>query len=160
MRPVAVKSSAQIAPQPGLERLEEVVASARAGGLTVETSATGEAPILPAGVGLSAYRILQESLSNAMRHAPGASVRVEIAYEPDMLRIRLRNGPGTAPERVTGAGGGHGLVGMRERAAMLGGEFTAGPTADGGFFVTAVLPLDADDRTLPAGPPGPGTPTD
>jgi signal transduction histidine kinase len=141
--------SAQTAPQPGLERLEEIVSSARAGGLSVETSIIGEAPILPAGVGLSAYRILQESLSNAMRHAPGASVRVEIAYEPDVLRLRVRNGAGTRPDRVVRAGGGHGLVGMRERAAMLGGEFTAGPTADGGFVVTAALPLDAGDHALP-----------
>ncbi|WP_433174244.1 sensor histidine kinase [Actinoallomurus sp. CA-150999] len=164
--------AAQTAPQPGLERLEEVVASARAGGLTVETSVTGQAPILPAGVGLSAYRILQESLSNAMRHAPGASVRVDIAYEPDMLRLRVRNGPvsppwprpstpgGTAPDRVARAGGGHGLVGMRERAAMLGGDLTAEPTADGGFVVTAVLPLNTGDRTHPAGHPEPMTPAD
>jgi signal transduction histidine kinase len=133
--------AAQVAPQPGLERLEEVVASARAGGLSVETSVTGEAPILPAGVGLSAYRILQESLSNVMRHAPGASVRVEIAYRPDLLRLQVRNDPGAEPSRVERAGGGHGLVGMHERAAMLGGELTAGPTADGGFVVTATLPL-------------------
>ncbi|WP_460340699.1 sensor histidine kinase [Actinoallomurus acanthiterrae] len=152
--------AAQTAPQPGLERLEEVVTSARAGGLTVETSVTGQAPILPAGVGLSAYRILQESLSNAMRHAPGASVRVDIAYEPDVLRLRVRNGPGTAPDRVARAGGGHGLVGMRERAAMLGGNLTAEPTADGGFVVTAVLPLHAGDRTHPAGHPEPMTPAD
>ncbi|MCO5993627.1 sensor histidine kinase [Actinoallomurus rhizosphaericola] len=133
--------AAQTAPQPGLERLEEVVASARAGGLSVETSVTGEPPILPGGVGLSAYRILQESLSNAMRHAPGASVRVEIAYEPDVLRLLVRNGPGTRPDGDVRAGGGHGLVGMRERAAMLGGELSAGPTPDGGFLVTVALPL-------------------
>ncbi|MEV5710774.1 sensor histidine kinase [Actinoallomurus sp. NPDC052274] len=134
--------SAQTAPQPGLERLEEVVASARAGGLEVETSVTGDPPVLPGGVGLSAYRILQESLSNAMRHAPGASVRVEIGYEPDVLRLRVHNGPGAEPVRVVRAGGGHGLVGMRERATMLGGELGAGPTADGGFVVLAALPLE------------------
>jgi signal transduction histidine kinase len=133
--------SAQTAPQPGLERLEDVLASARAGGLSVETSVTGEPPILPGGVGLSAYRILQESLSNAMRHAPGASVRVTIAYEPDALRLLVRNGPGSGPDPVVRAGGGHGLVGMRERATMLGGELGAGPTPDGGFVVTAILPL-------------------
>ncbi|MCO6011188.1 sensor histidine kinase [Actinoallomurus purpureus] len=152
--------AAQTAPQPGLERLEEVVASARAGGLIVETSVTGEAPILPAGVGLSAYRILQESLSNAMRHAPGASVRVDISYEPDVLRLRVRNGPGTAPDRVAHAGSGHGLVGMRERTTMLGGDLAAGPTADGGFAVVAALPLDADDRALSAGRTEPATPID
>jgi signal transduction histidine kinase len=164
--------STQTAPQPGLERLEEIVASAHAGGLDVETSVTGEPPILPGGVGLSAYRILQESLSNAMRHAPGSSVRVDIAYEPDLLRLRVCNGPasssparstapgGTGRDQVVRAGGGHGLVGMRERAAMLGGELEAGPTADGGFLVTAVLPLDAADVAVPPGRPEPVTPTD
>jgi signal transduction histidine kinase len=129
------------APQPGLERLDEVIASARHGGLAIETSVTGEAPELPAGVGLSAHRILQEALSNAMKHAPGATVRIEITYDPRLLRLRVANGPGTGPPPVAGSGGGHGLVGMRERAAMLGGELDAGPAQDGGFTVAASLPL-------------------
>ncbi len=135
----------QTAPQPGLERLDEVIASARNGGLAIETSVTGEAPELPAGVGLSAHRILQEALSNAMKHAPGAAVRVEITYDHRLLRLRIANGPGSGSggERppVAASGGGHGLVGMRERAAMLGGELGAGPAPGGGFTVVATLPL-------------------
>ncbi|GLY77957.1 sensor histidine kinase [Actinoallomurus iriomotensis] len=127
-------------PQPGLDRLEEVVASARSGGLTVEVSSTGEPPPLPQGVALSAHRILQEALSNAMKHAPGASVTVDIDYRSDELRLRVVNGPGTAPRPVAESGGGHGLVGMRERASMLGGTLAVGPRPDGGFAVTAVLP--------------------
>jgi signal transduction histidine kinase len=136
--------AAQTAPQPGLDRLEEVVASARGGGLTVETTVAGEATVLPQGVGLSAYRILQEALSNAMKHAPGSFVRIGIFYTPDTLALRVTNGPGTGPRPVAGSGGGHGLVGMRERAAMLGGDVQAGPTLDGGFALAATLPLRPD----------------
>jgi len=131
----------QTAPQPGLERLDEVIASARNGGLTVEVTATGEARLLPQGVALSAHRILQEALSNAMKHAPGASVTVEIAYTAATLRLRVVNGPGTDPRTVAESGGGHGLVGMRERVIMLGGELSTGPEHGGGFAVAAVLPL-------------------
>ena len=87
----------QTAPQPGLERLEEVLASARNGGLTIEVNSTGEASTLPQGVALSAHRILQEALSNAMKHAPGAAVTVDIGYRTDELRLRVVNGPGSAP---------------------------------------------------------------
>lgn len=137
------EESAEIVPQPGLERLDEVVSSARNGGLTVETEVSGEPSSLPEGVGLSAFRILQEALSNAMKHAPGATVRVQITYDPARLRLRVVNGPGARPPAHGGTGGGHGLVGMRERTTMLGGELGAGPTSDGGFAVVAVLPLEA-----------------
>jgi signal transduction histidine kinase len=130
----------QTAPQPGLDRLEEVVASARSGGLTVEVSTTGDPPPLPQGVALSAHRILQEALSNAMKHAPGAVVTVDIAYRAGSLRLRVVNGPGRRARPVAESGGGHGLVGMRERASMLGGTLAAGPDPGGGFTVTAVLP--------------------
>ncbi|MDN3354948.1 sensor histidine kinase [Actinomadura sp. DC4] len=131
----------QTAPQPGIERLEEVLTSARAGGLTIEVSSTGEPSTLPQGVALSAHRILQEALSNAMKHAPGATVAVGITYRTDELRLRVVNGPGTEPRPVAESGGGHGLVGMRERVIMLGGSLSAGPEPGGGFAVTAVLPF-------------------
>ncbi len=131
----------QTAPQPGVERLEEVIASARTGGLTVEVTVAGEAPDLPQGLALSAHRILQEALSNAMKHAPGARAMVDIAYAPSELRLCVTNGPGTNPKAFAGSGGGHGLVGMRERVHMLGGRLTAGPEPGGGFAVTAVLPI-------------------
>jgi signal transduction histidine kinase len=134
------------APQPGLGELDSLLDSARSGGVSVTMTSSGEPVALPEGVDLSAYRIVQEALSNAMRHAPGSHVRVEVAYREDGLAIEVRN-DAVAPVLVASgtrdAGGGHGLVGMRERAAMLGGSLDAGPTADGGFLVSAVLPVSS-----------------
>jgi signal transduction histidine kinase len=98
-------------------------------------------------VDLSAYRIVQEALSNAMRHAPGAPVRVKLHYGDAALVVEVRNdcppGDGGAERGgVPGEGGGHGIIGMRERAAMLGGHLQAGPTEKGEFLVIAALPLD------------------
>jgi signal transduction histidine kinase len=91
-------------------------------------------------VGLSAYRIVQESLSNAMRHAPGATVVVDIGRDDGGLRLHITNGPGVSPAGPPGAG--QGLIGMRERAALLGGTLDVGPVPVGGFQVTATLPVD------------------
>ncbi|MBC6457345.1 sensor histidine kinase [Actinomadura sp. HBU206391] len=144
----------QTVPQPGLDRLDEIVASARNGGVSVTASVRGEATALPQGVSLSAYRILQEALSNVMKHAPGASVDVDVAYGPGTLTLRVVNGPGPAqedaPSPVAAAGGGHGLVGMRERVVMLGGDLVAGPTPGGGFAVTATLPWTGPGRPEPS----------
>jgi signal transduction histidine kinase len=130
----------EVAPQPTLDRLGELVAGVRGAGVAVETAVSGTPRPLPPGVDVSAYRIVQEALSNVMRHAPGAEVRVEIAYAPAALRLCVVNGPPrAAPSTLPGPG--HGLLGMRERAAMLGGELTAAPTSGGGYAVTAVLPL-------------------
>ncbi|HEY8046495.1 MAG TPA: histidine kinase [Streptosporangiaceae bacterium] len=158
--------SATTAPQPGLSELPGLLESARSGGVVVTCAVSGTARDLPEGVDLSAYRILQEALSNAMRHAPGSAVRVELAYAPSSVIIKVRNdggpaGPGgrSHPDGgVTGnglhpagpAGGGQGIIGMRERTAMLGGQLEAEPTDDGGFLVTAVLP---DIRDPGEGPP-------
>jgi signal transduction histidine kinase len=128
------------APQPDLDRLGELVTGVRAAGLNVTTVVTGTPRPLPPGVQLSAYRIVQEALSNALRHAPGADVRVEVQYRPATLELQIRNGPAPAPP-VPSPGTGHGILGMRERAAMLGGELAAGPAPDGGFAVAAVLPV-------------------
>jgi signal transduction histidine kinase len=136
---------AERAPQPGMDRLEGLVAAVRGAGLAVDLHITDGQRPLPAGVELSAYRILQEALSNALRHAPGARATVEVGYEPDRLRLRVHNDPPPASaERPPPAPPGHGIVGMRERAAMLGGTLAAGPTSDGGYLVEAVLPLEAD----------------
>lgn len=126
-------------PQPGLGELDSLLESARTGGVRVSSAVSGTPRPLPPGMDLSAYRILQEALSNAMRHAPGSAVRVELAYAPRSLVIKVRNDttPG-APHDENGAG--HGIIGMRERAVMLGGHLEAGPAKDGGFLVTAVLP--------------------
>lgn len=130
----------ETAPQPGLDRYGELIASARAGGLSVDVSVT--VLPLPAATGLSAYRILQEALSNVMKHAPGARVLVRTDYGPGTLTLTVRNDPVDAVPAATAAlSTGHGLIGMRERAAMLGGHVLAGPAADGGFAVVATLPL-------------------
>ena len=98
---------------------------------------------MPAGVGVCAYRIVQESLSNASQHAPGAAVTVSVDQDAGAVLLRVANGPGGPPGRgrATSTGQGHGLTGMRERVALLGGSLSAGPAPDGGFVVSAVLPL-------------------
>jgi signal transduction histidine kinase len=131
------------APQPDLGRLDELVAGVAAAGLAVTTTVTGDPRPLPPGVELSAYRIVQEALSNVLRHAGGSDVRVEIVYRPAALELRVRNGPPPVPPAPS-PGAGHGLPGMRERAAMLGGELAAGPDPDGGYAVAAVLPAGED----------------
>ncbi|WP_432252310.1 sensor histidine kinase [Streptomyces sp. HNM1019] len=137
----ALADGARHAPQPTLDRLDELVGTVRGTGITILTDVTGERRALPPGVELSAFRIVQEALSNVMRHAPGAKARVELGYQRRGLAVRVVN---TAPDRPAppSPGAGHGLLGMRERAAMLGGELTTGPTPDGGYEVIAVLPTD------------------
>ncbi|MFI9841440.1 sensor histidine kinase [Nonomuraea sp. NPDC051941] len=133
------------APQPGLDRLDELVSNARAARLTVLVKRAGPLDRLPPAVGLSAYRIVQESLSNAMRHAPGSTVALDVAHRRGELRLRVANGPSAAPG--AGPGAGRGVVGMRERATLLGGTLDAGPMAGGGFEVRATLPVaDADEE--------------
>ncbi len=135
-----VAGEAERAPQPGLDRLEELVEGARAAGTTVHLAVRGEPVALPPGVDLTAYRIVQEALTNARRHAPGAEVDVEVAFGDDAVSVRVSdNGPGP-----TGTGdGGHGLVGMHERVAMVGGRLRvgAGGSGSGGFAVQADLPI-------------------
>ncbi|MFJ1786786.1 sensor histidine kinase [Streptomyces anulatus] len=135
----APAQSARHAPQPGLDRLDELVATVRSAGLAVTVSTTGAPRPLSPGVELSAYRIVQEALSNVMRHAPGASAGVEIGHRPSGVTVRVVNSPPDRPA-VPSPGVRHGLLGMRERTAMLGGELATGPTPDGGWEVTAILP--------------------
>ena len=134
------------APQPGLADLDELLESARSAGVTVTAGVSGTPREIPDGVDLSAYRIVQEALSNAMRHAPGAAVQVTLYYGDAALVVTVRNDhcpPRTRePGEVLSEAGGHGIIGMRERATMLGGHLQAGPTEKGEFLVTAALPLD------------------
>jgi signal transduction histidine kinase len=141
-------------PQPGLRQLYDLLDEAReASGSGIRLIVGGAVTSLDPGVELAAYRIVQEALTNARRHAEGAAVDVELYYTPDALLLRVRdNGPG--PPRPTHpaealpssdpAGGGHGLLGMRERAAAVGGELRAGAGPSGGFVVEARLPLAAE----------------
>ncbi|MGW4642434.1 sensor histidine kinase [Sphaerisporangium sp. NPDC004334] len=141
----------ETAPQPGLDRMDDLIGNVRAAGLAVTAEVSGSLD-LPAAVGLSAYRILQESLSNAMRHAPGAPVRAEIERTVAELRLSVTNGPSGAPAPGTPDAPGQGIAGMRERAALLGGTLEAAPMADGGFWVTATLPLAPAEPAAPEEP--------
>ncbi|MFE0684873.1 sensor histidine kinase [Streptomyces sp. NPDC058961] len=130
------------APQPTLADLDGLLANVREAGLPVEKVITGAVRELPQGVELSAYRIIQEALSNTLRHAPGAGARVEIGYVLGGLGLRILNGPATG-EAGPSQGSGHGLTGMAERVAMLGGQMTAERTAEGGYEVTVFIPVTA-----------------
>jgi signal transduction histidine kinase len=134
--------AAVLAPQPQLADLPALVDTARRAGVSVELSVPPAAGQVPSGVGVCAYRIVQESLSNASQHAPGAAVTVSVDHEAGAVLLRVANGPG-GPTGPAGNehGPGHGLTGMRERVALLGGSLSAGPVPDGGFVVSAVLPL-------------------
>ncbi|WP_181139968.1 sensor histidine kinase [Streptomyces sp. Ru71] len=130
------------APQPTLADLDALLANVREAGLGVDKAVTGAVRELPQGVELSAYRIVQEALSNTLRHAPGAGARVEIGYVLGGLGLRIVNGPPPNPSLVKPSpGAGHGITGMRERVTMLSGEMTAGPLADGGYEVAVFLPV-------------------
>ncbi|WP_203417088.1 sensor histidine kinase [Jiangella ureilytica] len=147
-----------LAPQPGVDQLADLVGGARRSGVAVElTTAGAPPPSLSAAVGLSAYRIVQESLANAVRHAPGTEVTVDVRYTETAIELRIRNAP-PRPGGVSGAGAdaasraagsGHGLLGMRERAAVVGGTLSAGPAGTGGFAVDAVLPYRAAAAEAP-----------
>ncbi|MFG2293448.1 sensor histidine kinase [Streptomyces sp. NPDC048603] len=128
------------APQPTLASLDGLLANVREAGLDVEKTVTGAARELPQGVELSAYRIIQEALSNTLRHAPGARAGVEVSYVLGGLGIRVVNEPPTGDARPS-PGAGHGIAGMRERVAMLEGEMTTGKTAEGGYEVAVFIPV-------------------
>ncbi|MEV6816572.1 histidine kinase [Micromonospora sp. NPDC051296] len=136
----------QTAPQPGLAELPALVAAAQRAGMTVTLSTDIPAePSTP--VGLAAYRIIQEGLANAARHAAGAAVRVNVRELAGGLAVRVVNSGGGSPAGPDARGGGQGLTGMRERAIALGGTCVAGPTSDGGYAVEALLPGDREDGT-------------
>jgi signal transduction histidine kinase len=128
-------------PQPSLSRLDALVERVRAAGLAVEVCTEGEPRDLPSGVDLSAYRIVQEALTNVLRHARAERARVVVRYAPAGVEVEVTD-DGTAGFSG-GAGGGRGLLGMRERVSMFGGTFEAGPRPDGGFRVRAVLPMES-----------------
>jgi signal transduction histidine kinase len=125
-------------PRPSLAHIDVLIDQVRATGLPVELSVEGAPRELPAGVDVSAYRIVQEALTNAIKHAGPARARVGIRYEADELAIEIvDDGPGSGD----GSGTGHGVIGMRERVNVFGGDFAAGPRAEGGYALRARLPL-------------------
>ncbi len=153
----------ETAPQPRLADLDCLLSRMARAGVDVAMTVTGQERELPASAELCCYRIVQEALTNAGRHAPGSTIRVELAYEQAALCVRVRNGrrgsPPSGPSRSASAG--YGLTGLRERVEMLHGEFRAGPNPSGGFDVTALLPTalagTGPARTVPAGTVPAGT---
>ena len=129
-------------PQPGIGQLAGLVEELRAAGLEVDARVEGEARPLPPGVDLSAYRIVQEAATNVLKHARARRVDIRVHYTESMLAVDVRDdgaGNGANPRSSSG----HGLIGMRERVALFGGELRAGRNPAGGFSVHARLPLDA-----------------
>jgi signal transduction histidine kinase len=133
----------ELLPQPGLDDLESLVADIRAAGLPVRVQVQGQPVALPPGLDLSAYRIVQEGLTNSLKHAGASQAEVEVRYAPHELQLEVRdNGPGNAS---MDKGLGHGLVGVRERVKIYGGEMSAGASRAGGFVLRARIPLDGSD---------------
>ena len=131
------------APVPTLADVDRLVAHAVEGGTPVDVRVDGHRRPVPAGIELTAYRVLQEALTNVRRHAPGAPARVRVGFEPDELVVEVENGlPGGGP----GGPPGHGLMGMRERVSLYGGALDAGPRPDGTFRVRARLPYETGRR--------------
>jgi len=130
-------------PAPGLRDLPELLTVARAGGMVVDATVTGTPSVLPALVDLTAFRVVQEAVTNARRHAPGAAVRVRIAHRRALSIVVDNDRPATRPPRGDAAG--NGLAGMRERVRLVRGRLRAGPTADGGWRVAADLPTILED---------------
>jgi signal transduction histidine kinase len=130
-----------LAPQPGVDDLNGLIEEARAGGLTVQFAVEGERVPLPQAIDLSAYRIVQEALTNVLKHASAARALVTVRYLGDELEVEVADDGAGAPARAAD-GSGLGIVGMRERVEAHGGRLHAGAESDGGFLVRASLPLD------------------
>ncbi|MGW0663712.1 sensor histidine kinase [Streptodolium elevatio] len=140
-------------PTPGLDRLPALVAACASAGLTVDVGTEGDVRPLSPGVDLTAYRIIQEALTNATKHAPDREARVRLRYDASRLRVTVTNDFPAAPGPAAPVpGGGYGLMGMRERAHSIGGELRAGVRPEGGFEVAAVLPFQP--RTPGGSPTG------
>lgn len=132
----------ELAPQPGIDDLGELIARTRAAGLPASMSVVGQPVDVPPGLSLCAYRVVQEALTNTLRHAGVARAEVLVRWGEDVLELEVADdGPGLPTEAVGMGGGGHGIIGMRERAALHGGQVESGPAPGGGFSVRALIPL-------------------
>ncbi len=128
-----------LAPQPGLDQLESLIGRVREAGLCVDLTVAGPVRPLPPGVELAAYRVVQEALTNTVKHATGATASVTVGYGPEQLRVEVTDTGGRPGE---GAGSGRGLIGLRERLAVYGGTLNNGPRLTGGYRVEALIPLE------------------
>jgi signal transduction histidine kinase len=141
LTPLRGDNDAPRSPAPGLDRVPELIELTRAAGLGVEVEVAGTAPPLPAAVHLAAYRIIQESLTNVARHAGRAQVTVRVSYDDEDVHVEIDDDGKAPAEGPAAIGTGSGITGMRERAAALGGDLSAGFRRGGGFRVTARLPV-------------------
>jgi signal transduction histidine kinase len=130
---------------PGLGRLDQLARRVEAAGVSVDVRTTGAPFALPPGVDLCVYRVIQEALTNVMKHAPAASASVSVHFDEAAVRVRVADdGQEAIPVGTTAGPAGHGLIGMRERAGIYGGTVTAGPGPQGGFEVALTLPVPRD----------------
>jgi signal transduction histidine kinase len=134
----------QLAPQPGLDQLDSLVSRIRATGVPIDYRVCGRPRALPAGLDLTAYRVVQEALTNTVKHASGASVDVLVDYKPAGLNLDIAD-TGGIPGQTASSGNGRGLIGLRERVAVHGGTVEAGPRPRGGYRVQVQIPLPVED---------------
>ena len=135
-------SEAALAPQPGLDQVAALAAQVREAGVAVDLRVDGERDRVPAGVDLAAYRIVQEALTNVLKHAGASHAAVRVGYRPDLIELEIfDDGCATPATGQATNGTGHGLIGMRERASLYGGVVEARPRPEGGFAVRARLPV-------------------
>nr|WP_317621157.1 sensor histidine kinase [Streptomyces sp. CBMA123] len=135
-------ADADLSPQPGLGRLDALVEGVRRAGLPVELTVRGQRRSVPPGVELAAYRVVQEALTNTVKHAGGADAAVSVDYAPDRLQVEVTD-TGGRPTGAAATGNGRGLLGLRERLAVYGGTLHTGPRPRGGYRVTASIPLES-----------------
>jgi signal transduction histidine kinase len=131
----------ELAPTPGLDDLDRLVRDVGAAGLDVSVEVRGEPVSLPRGLDLSAYRIVQEALTNSLKHSGADRAEVVVTYAPSELNLQVHDHGSNGVRPTVGGGGGHGLVGIRERVKLFDGDLDAGPAPGGGFLVRARLPL-------------------
>jgi len=134
------------APQPGLTQVGDLVETAQRAGVRLTAEISGDLGVLRPGASLAGYRIAQEALANVARHAPGVPARLQAQVEPGGVRLQVENGPVPGVDAVVGVPG-HGITGMRERAAAAGARLELGPTADGGFRVDLFLRTEREDSS-------------
>jgi signal transduction histidine kinase len=151
-QPPAPARQLQLAPAPGLADLERLVSTTAGAGVQVALTRTGDRRDIPAAIDQSAFRIVQEALTNVVKHSGASTCQVIVGYEPDSLTVEITD-PGNdgaafrEPHAVRTDGMGHGILGMRERVSLCGGEFTAGPRPGHGFEVIAHFPLPAEPQS-------------
>ena len=142
--PDHIEARGKLEARPSLEHLDALLAQYREAGLPIELVVEGTERTLSQGLDLAAYRVVQEALTNTLKHAAGATATVRVSYRPESLELTVvdSGSGGTPPKAPRWERGGHGLVGMRERAEIYGGRLVAGPGPDGGVLVSARFPLD------------------